>query len=602
MKSNARNTPTPLLRAQEIKYNELSKKSSMKVEKKLEPLEIVLEDSTEDVTNDSTTNNTTPNKKSCYPSSLHAYYQVSQDGLNLQNHQRYMTSRVITTRAILNNSEAFKLLPQDLQRQRITQAALKVSKFYTRHETAIDIMKITSLIYIFLVSLSVIGNSAKAIGARSFTEFFAFANDPAMAVAVGLATTVAFQSSSTVTSLVTTLVGAGVFSKNIAKYMVFGANLGTTVTNGLVSLLWSFKINKEEFANRFSKATVHDIFNIWSLLFAITLQASCNFFDWTTEAMTSDISNGNNENRGQKVNFLKLITGPLSKLILSVDKNAMKVITKNPQAKICYDTIIKQGLFTGINGTDEVKGLTTLIASIITLSYSLYKITRITNKMIHQLHNSHNKNPQGSCVTKLNNVINTLTPRCGAPNPAILNYFKGYATIFTSVIFTILAQSSSVTTSLYTILLFEEKINDKIFLEAVIGANLGTVFSSVMAAWSAKSHAKDAFQVAYTHLLFNLIGLAILYPIPKVREFTLTNPTQHLEKLLKKSKAFGPLYLLCLYVALPALVIVVGNALRGADISSENHSHINATLGLNLTNSSLLEIAPSSSFNCSMLK
>ena len=119
----------------------------------------------------------------------------------------------------------------------------------------------------------------------------------------------------------------------------------------------------------------------------------------------------------------------------------------------------------------------------------------------------------------------------------------------------------------------------------MIGANLGTVFSSVMAAWSAKSHAKDAFQVAYTHLLFNLIGLAILYPIPKgFGVSTLTNPTQHLEKLLKKSKAFGPLYLLCLYVALPALVILVGNALRGAaDISNENDSHINATLGLNLT-------------------
>ena len=131
MKSNAKNTPTPLLRTQVIKYNELPKKSSAKNEKKLESLEIVLEDSTEDVTNASTTNNTTSNKKSCCPSSLHAYYQVSQDGLNLQNHQRYMTSRVITTRAILNNSEAFKLLPQDLQRQRITQAALKVSKFYT---------------------------------------------------------------------------------------------------------------------------------------------------------------------------------------------------------------------------------------------------------------------------------------------------------------------------------------------------------------------------------------------------------------------------------------------------------------------------------------
>jgi solute carrier family 34 (sodium-dependent phosphate cotransporter) len=507
-----------------------------------------------------------------------------------------MTHTLITSRAIFNNPKAADLLTDDLQRQRVTQAALAASKFYARHETAIDITRITLLIYIFLVALSVIGNSAKAIGARSFTEFFAFANDPAMAIAVGLATTVAFQSSSTVTSLITTLVGAGVFSKNIAQYMVFGANLGTTVTNGLVSLLWSCKMNKKEFADRFSKATVHDIFNIWSLIFGVTLQASCGFFNWTTEAMTKHLTNGDNNDRGEKVNFLKLLTGPLSKLILSVDKNAMKAIAKNSNSKTCFKTIIKQGVFSGMIWTDEGKGLATLAASIAALSYSLYKITRITDKMIHQLHDSHNANPQASCITKLDRAYKKATAGCKNTNPAVTNYCKGYATILASVGLTILAQSSSVITSLLTVLLFEKKINDKIFLEAVIGANIGTVFSSMMAAWSAKTHAKDALQVAFTHLLFNLIGLAILYPIPKIRDFTLTQPTKYIEKLLNKSKAFGPLYLFSLYIALPALVLLIGHA------SQNNVAHSNNEIFNSTNNNSSITFNDPEFFNCSTLK
>ena len=138
-------------------------------------------------------------------------------------------------------------------------------------------------------------------------------------------------------------------------------------------------------------------------------------------------------------------------------------------------------------------------------------------------------------------------------------------------------------------------------MELVIGANIGTVFSSIMAALSAKSHTKDAFQVAYAHLLFNTIGLLSLYPIPKIRNLALIQPAKHIEKLLKKSKGFAVAYLTSLYIALPTLILLTRMA---SNPSNANDSHqafsANITGASNSTNHTLATI-DSPQFNCSSL-
>ena len=47
---------------------------------------------------------------------------------------------------------------------------------------------------------------------------------------------------------------------------------------------------------------------------------------------------------------------------------------------------------------------------------------------------------------------------------------------------------------------------------------LGTTSTSLLAAMAAGgAHAKDSVQIALVHLMFNIIGIALFYPLPFMR-------------------------------------------------------------------------------------
>jgi sodium-dependent phosphate cotransporter len=78
------------------------------------------------------------------------------------------------------------------------------------------------------------------------------------------------QSSSTTTSIIIALVGAGELSVAYAIYMVMGANIGTSVTNTLVSM--AHVSDKDELRRGFAAATVHDLFNILTVCVLLPLE------------------------------------------------------------------------------------------------------------------------------------------------------------------------------------------------------------------------------------------------------------------------------------------------------------------------------------------
>ena len=55
--------------------------------------------------------------------------------------------------------------------------------------------------------------------------------------------------------------------------IIMGANIGTSVTNTIVSLAQSS--NKDEFRRAFGGATVHDMFNWLSVLVFLPLEIAC---------------------------------------------------------------------------------------------------------------------------------------------------------------------------------------------------------------------------------------------------------------------------------------------------------------------------------------
>jgi sodium-dependent phosphate cotransporter len=76
---------------------------------------------------------------------------------------------------------------------------------------------------------------------------------------VGIMTTVLVQSSSTSTSIIVSMVSAQFLDVQTAIPIIMGANIGTSITNTIVSLTQVG--DRNQFRRAFAGATVHDMFN-----------------------------------------------------------------------------------------------------------------------------------------------------------------------------------------------------------------------------------------------------------------------------------------------------------------------------------------------------
>merc|ERR1711920_932907 len=92
---------------------------------------------------------------------------------------------------------------------------------------------------------------------------------------------------------------------------------------------------------------------------------------------------------------------------------------------------------------------------------------------------------------------------------------NGYLAILVGVGITILVQSSSITTSTLTPLVGIGALRLEQMLPLTLGANIGTTITAFLA--SLVSGKVVSLQVALAHLLFNITGIIIFYPIPFMR-------------------------------------------------------------------------------------
>ena len=130
-------------------------------------------------------------------------------------------------------------------------------------------LQIAGLVYFLLVAVSLIGGGFKLAAGDQAKELFAFASNPVAGLVVGIVATALIQSSSTVTSIIVGLVAGGL-PVSIAIPMVMGANIGTTITNTIVSLGHVRK--GDEFRRAFAAATIHDFFNLISVFIFLPLE------------------------------------------------------------------------------------------------------------------------------------------------------------------------------------------------------------------------------------------------------------------------------------------------------------------------------------------
>ncbi|MBD1583685.1 Na/Pi symporter [Pseudoalteromonas sp. S16_S37] len=358
---------------------------------------------------------------------------------------------------------------------------------------------IALLVYLVLVAVSTVSGGFKIAsgGSEGAKEIFAFATNPFVALLLGALATALVQSSSTVTSVIVGLVAGGL-PIHIAIPMVMGANIGTTITNTLVSI--GHIRNKEEFQRAFAASTVHDFFNLIAVAIFLPLEIIFGLLQ-KLAASLSHIFVGDADLSLKSYNFIK----PLVKPTVSLIKDAL-------------------GFLDG-----KALGVAMVVAGIGLILFAVTALGKLLKKAL---------------VGKAKDILHSAIGR------------GPIAGIGSGAAVTIMVQSSSTTTSLMIPLAGSGVFNTRQIYPFTLGANIGTTITALLAATSITGPAAEvALTIALVHVLFNVFAVALIYGVPVLRELPITLA----EKLAhvganNKSAALG--YVLGSFFILPGIIMM----------------------------------------------
>ncbi|MFG0317463.1 MAG: Na/Pi symporter [Planctomycetota bacterium JB042] len=361
-------------------------------------------------------------------------------------------------------------------------------------------------LYLFLVGIGTMSTAFKTMG-KTFSEgLLATQAGPIVSLFIGILATTLMQSSSTTTSLVVGLVAAGAIEFHSAVYMVMGANVGTTVTNTIVSL--GHITRSAEYKRAFAAATVHDFFNLIVLLVLFPLEVFTGVLDKAAH-VCSDAFQGVG---GTKLaNPIKAITKPL------VNELKEFAIAVAPA------------------GSDTAAGWILLFLAFALTFGGLITLVKMLRKIM---------------VTRLENLFDRVLFK-SAPRA-----------LFFGLVLTILMQSSSITTSVAVPLVGAGVLNIRQVFPYTMGANIGTTMTALLASLAALAGAGPegretallGLALAFHHVLFNALGVALVYPIREVP----VRIAEAFAGLALWNRAIPLVYIIGTFYLLPFLVVWLG--------------------------------------------
>ena len=142
---------------------------------------------------------------------------------------------------------------------------------------------IAGLLYLFLVSIGLMAKAFKLMGQDFANGLMTTTDNPLVGLCIGILVTSLVQSSSLTTSLVVSMVASGAIDVVNAVPLIMGANIGTSVTNTLVSL--GHITRKAEFRRAFAASTVHDFFNLFAVAILFPLHVATGFLSKAAQGL-----------------------------------------------------------------------------------------------------------------------------------------------------------------------------------------------------------------------------------------------------------------------------------------------------------------------------
>ena len=122
------------------------------------------------------------------------------------------------------------------------------------------------------------------------------------------------------------------------------------------------------------------------------------------------------------------------------------------------------------------------------------------------------------------------------------------------LLITIMVQSSSITTSLVVPMAGAGILSLRQIFPYSLGANIGTTVTAILASLVSGSIAPVA--VAFSHLLFNICGILIIWPIPTIRNIPIKMAEWMADKAVR-NRIFPILYIIILFFVVPLSLILL---------------------------------------------
>lgn len=320
-------------------------------------------------------------------------------------------------------------------------------------------------------------------------------SNPFIALFIGILATSLVQSSSTVTSLAVSAVAGGGLTVAGAIPIVLGANVGTSVTNTIVSL--GHIGRKDEFGRAMGAATVHDFFNLLAVVIFFPLELIFGFLSKSSAALAAGVTGvGGTE----LFDFVGVMTAP-----------------------------IVNGLVTLMLDS----GVLVLILGVLLLFFSLrYLVVLLRRMFLGRSERLINKYLFGPAPIALAfGTLVTIMVQSSSITTSITVPLVGAGIVTVSQIFPFV-------------------------LGANIGTTVTALLASLVLASGGSVLGAAALQVALAHLIFNCCGVITFLPFRIIRRIPV-RMSEFLGVLVVKNRTWAFGYVACIFFLVPLVIILL---------------------------------------------
>ena len=357
------------------------------------------------------------------------------------------------------------------------------------------------LLYGFLVGVKGLGEGFKLLGGDFLELIFSSTENPFIGLVVGILATTIVQSSSVTTSMIVGLVAAPETPLPLANAvpMIMGANIGTTVTATVVSLAHMGR--REEFERAFPVAVCHDVFNYVTVLVLLPMELLTGFLQRTSIGLGTLLEGYGGFDYDSP--FASVLSGTLAPV---------------------------ERLAAWLFPATQAQGVALIVFAGGLIFTTLFLLVKVMRSLVR---------------TRVELLVTNVLG-----SSAVLSMLVGMAV-------TVMVQSSSITTSLLVPLGAAGLLRLEQALPITIGANIGTTVTALLAALAVSGpNAIYGLEIALVHLMFNLAGTLIIYPLKATRSVPLKG-ARYLTTLALRSRKLTLLWVALLFYGVPALLLVV---------------------------------------------